>query len=293
MTDNIRHDPDDRLDHSIAALRNTPIPAGPNAQTIAATLAALRRAASGNFVAPDPTPVSSLSSVVTLFRSLKITVYRHRKASAISVALSLAIVCAFSLFGGGNSVSLAQVAERLRSVRSVTSTARTTIPGQNEPIILKVEQLGRRTRSEMPGGVITITDQDFGEILLVNPILKTATLTKMDTLAKVELLMGPQQQPAMPFDPIRDLRRLADQQGKSVGEQRIGNVKAKGIRSTLDGREITVWIDPDTKLPLRIETVVETAGQKTRVTLDEFAFDVPLDEKRFSLDAPPGFMPTQ
>ena len=51
--------------------------------------------------------------------------------------------------------------------------------------------------------------------------------------------------------------------------------------------DYTVWVDPETKLPVEIELVHTNRGQT--LYLDEFEFDFELDESAFSTEIPEGY----
>jgi len=277
MTDTDRHDSPDLLDRSIAAIRRAQAPPGPDSKAAADTLAAVRQAA-GLFQADAPN--------VKLFQKVVTMIYLHKKAVTLTVAAGgLAACVALLLVAAFPTASFAQVVEKLRNVHSMTCTERVTLPGNPQPMTVKMEYLGKKMRSEVGDSLIALTDQETGQAMVLDPKARTARI------AKVEVTGGPKS----PFemDPIDEVRKLAGKKGDPIGQQQIGAVKAKGFRVTEDGRMFTVWVDPATELPVRIEITVEMGGAKMNVTLDDLAFDVPLDEKRFSLEPPAGYTVTR
>ena len=51
-----------------------------------------------------------------------------------------------------------------------------------------------------------------------------------------------------------------------------------------------VWVDPMTKLPVRIEVIIERGwATETTVIYDNIQFDLPLDDSLFVLTVPPGY----
>lgn len=277
MTDADRYDSDDLLDRSIGAIRRAQAPPGPDGKAAADTLAALRRAAGGGIVASDD------ARFIALFRKILFMAYLHKKAVALTVAVAgCSVWIALLLVGAFSTVSFAQVAEKLRNVHTMTCTARTTTPGQATAMTARMEYLGNKMRSEVPDLFISINNPETGQSLILDPKTKTARLVKVEVI-------GPHPKLATELDPIGEMRKLAGKKGEPAGEQQIRGVKAKGLRVTEDSKEFTVWIDPATDLPVRIDMVVESAGKKMSIMFDELAFDVPLDEKRFSLEPPPGY----
>ncbi len=253
-------------------------PPGPDRNAAADTLAAVRRAA-GMFQTDDAPNVKLFPKVVTM-------IYLHKKAVTLTVAAGGLAACVVLLvMAAFPTVSFAQVVEKLRKVRSMTCTERMTLPGQAAPMAAKMEYLGKKMRSEVGDTLIAITDAEAGQAIILDPKAKTARI------AKVEVTGGAKS--PLELDPIEELRKLAGKKGEPVGEQEIGDVKAKGFRVTQDGKDFTVWVNPATDLPVRIEMAVAMGSTKVNVTLDDLAFDVPLDEKRFSLEPPAGYAVTR
>ena len=281
MNEENPYDENDLLERSILAMREAPTPDGPSGRTIADTLAALRGAAGGGVIRGDDAPsVNFFQKVVTM-------TYLHRKVAALIVAVGgLSAWIVLFAFGVFSSVSFAQVAEKLRDVKSLTCVSRLTIPGQTEPTLMKTEMLGGRMRNELPGKLVVIQDIVTSQVLMLNAQLKTADLTKVE-------VKGPAAKSLMNVDLIGQMRSFAGKKGEPAGELQIGKVKAKAFRVEDAGKAMTVWVDPATNLPLRIETTAEMAGKKVIVTMDELVFDAVLDEKRFSFDIPAGYTLTR
>jgi hypothetical protein len=134
-------------------------------------------------------------------------------------------------------------------------------------------------RNEGPGGVVTVSRRDGDRIrlLALEPRTKTAQLIE----ANLNEATGKNP------DFVAEFRALADKPGEPLGERQIGDVKAKGFKVMSDGQAVSVWAHPKTALPLLIEMDVPSVAGK--VVMSEIAFDVPLDEKLFSLDVPEGY----
>ncbi len=280
MNEENQYDENDVLGRSISALKNAHVPAGPSSQTTADTLAALRRAAGAGVLQKDVTPSAGF------FQKVLAMSYLHRKAAALIVAAGgLSVWAVLLAFGFFSSVTFAQVAEKLRDIKSLTYSARMTVPGATEPMVIKSEILGGRMRNELPGSTVMIMDIATSQTLILNSALKTANLTKIEVTG----------QPKAPIerDVISEMRSLVGKKGESVGELKIGNIKAKGFRVTESGKVMTIWVDPATDLPVRMETNVEIAGKTTNITMDDLVFDAPLDEKRFSMEIPAGYTVTK
>jgi hypothetical protein len=78
-------------------------------------------------------------------------------------------------------------------------------------------------------------------------------------------------------------------------EESLGRVKIDGrdaicFKVSKDDKEITVWADPDTALPIRIERLATEGIDKT--VLCDIAFDVELDDELFDMTLPDDYIVT-
>jgi hypothetical protein len=76
--------------------------------------------------------------------------------------------------------------------------------------------------------------------------------------------------------------------GENLGEMEINGRKAVGFRIVKDNKEITVWVDPDTALPIQIESKAND-GTET-LTLTNITFDVKLDDQLFDMTVPDDYL---
>jgi hypothetical protein len=75
---------------------------------------------------------------------------------------------------------------------------------------------------------------------------------------------------------------------ESLGEMEINGRKAVGFRIVKDNKEIMVWIDPDTSLPIQIESKAND-GTET-LSLTNITFDVELDDQLFDMTVPDDYL---
>jgi len=134
-----------------------------------------------------------------------------------------------------------------------------------------------RSRLEWPNGNYTIADASKSRKLFVNPKERKARLEEYGSPNLYE------------HEVLRDL-------------QNVHSVRALPPEE-LDGREVlgffvphvddyivTVWVEADTKLPVRIEAKYWGKGDNGRVTIiDDFVFDQELDAQLFTLEPPAGY----
>jgi len=133
----------------------------------------------------------------------------------------------------------------------------------------------RRTMSSMEDAV-SIIDLEAGRILTLTVSKKEAAYIDLKGL------------PSMPnyMDTLRNvISELQDSPHfvvEELGEQEIDGQRVIGFRAKHPKAEITIWADPETALPVRIEQI----GGQMQVICKNLKFDVPMDESLFSMDVP-------
>ncbi len=140
-----------------------------------------------------------------------------------------------------------------------------------------------RTRSERSDGTVFVFDR--GTRLRLNPTRKKAYIDKYpeDTESPKD-----DEGPGL-FGTLRKL--LADPQylpktkRELLGESEIDGRRAVGYRLTATSEITTMWADPDSLLPIQIETVYRMHPEM-KVIQTDFVYDVDLDESLFSLEPP-------
>ncbi len=146
-------------------------------------------------------------------------------------------------------------------------------------------------RVEQPDGSYSITDFARRRALVVDPAKKSARVWE-----------GLNSPGGLPERDIYDLfRSIAEKPIKSVPPRLIAGKEALGfvVPNPLamggaagpkppEGQTIA-WVDPQTKLPLRIETVTREDGATTTDITSIIAFDRPLDPELFNLTPPEGY----
>ena len=136
----------------------------------------------------------------------------------------------------------------------------------------------RRTMSNMED-VVSIIDLEAGRILSLTVSKKEAGYINLKGL------------PSMPnyMDTLRNvISELQDSPHfvvEELGEQEIDGQRVIGFRAKHPKVEITIWADPETALPVRIEQI----GGQMKIICKNLEFDVDLDESLFSMDVPDGY----
>jgi outer membrane lipoprotein-sorting protein len=144
---------------------------------------------------------------------------------------------------------------------------------------------------------ISIMDGQAAKLLMLMPSMKMAIAMDMKKMQEDMKKTGKMPKDAPP-DYFELVRRLVREGNSSVGEK-VENLGPKQI----DGRKavgfrvhnpmnsegyLTVWADPETAQPIRIEFEMEMLSG-ARIVMNNFSYDVDLDASMFSLEPPAGY----
>ena len=262
---------DDPIDRAADAIRRTPVPEGPSAPLTARTWAALRAAADQ----PDIVPFRR--------RNLMITVLKIAGA----VLASAGGLLYFAGFPPASATAeFTEVARKLQDAHTLSFRSTLRIAGQGDPdtarVFYKVPGL-IRTEPEPAGGPTAVMDAIRGKTLILDPAQKSALV----------LEGRPPQERGIKRDlaasMIDDMRRLGEKNGAPAGEKVIGEVRARGYRVQEQGQDVTVWVDPQKRLPLLIEIVGRLGTTEFRAAMADIQLDPKLDDALFSLEPPAGY----
>ena len=136
----------------------------------------------------------------------------------------------------------------------------------------------RRTMSNMPT-VTMIIDTDNAKLLALDTQAKTAAY------ADIEGDLGDRHRSFIKF--VRQIiRQLQEGQVEQLGEQLIDGQKAIGFVGKGQNEAVTIWADPETALPIRIEAQI---GQEFSFIMKNFELDADVDESLVSMDVPDGY----
>jgi hypothetical protein len=183
-----------------------------------------------------------------------------------------------------------------------TKTCRVTSDLDNRPeligrIFKKSLDLQRTESSEW----IVIDNGPAHKRLFLSPRTKTATLLDLTTPS------GDQGVSIQTLDQLKNIK-----ESQPIGQQQIDGKPAVGFRITHDGQGSgisyhmvqEIWADSRTHQIVRIDTnvaILSTTDRehpwvldkwrttKTHIRLDDFQWNVPLDDSLFSLTPPPGY----
>ncbi|MHC4171802.1 MAG: LolA family protein [Planctomycetota bacterium] len=136
----------------------------------------------------------------------------------------------------------------------------------------------RRTLSSVKSSV-SIIDLETSRILSLDSKKKEAAYIDLKGLPSIPNYME------ILRNVITELQDSPDFVVEELGEREFQGRRLIGFRATHPKAEVTIWADPETALPVRIEQV----GGQMKVTCKNLMFDVPMDKSLFSMDAPEGY----
>lgn len=272
MSEHETHKPDDIVDRAAAALRDVAVPDGPSPELLADTLSAIRAAEQGK-------PLNANSSRRRIFTMRFIT---KLAVAAVLVLFVGALVWTDSPWG--SQAAFADVLEKVQQVKSVRFKVEATYmpPGATKPSTGHLTMLisGDRMRQEMPNGFTSVTDFKTGRVVALMAPQKKAIVMRMENMPKQ----------AKDMNLLQSFRAMTPDAGKSIGRKEINGRMLDGYLIEKDGRTTTVWADPKTRLPMRMEAKVDMPmAPKSDVVMTDFQWDVPTDPAALSTDVPPGY----
>ena len=212
---------------------------------------------------------------------------RLRLAGRLAVAACLLVclgLCAVVLLRGrpaAASVSFADLVQHIRKARTLRCTIVFHLPGR-EPSPMSFASAPGRSRLTMQNGTAQITDSRQGRILVLKPARMIAIIRSS---------------PVMPqTNPMVDLQQLHETDGRFVAARTLDGMRCNVFRVDQESQTLMIWADPETNLPVRLETFDPLkidpgdppAGPKAIVT--DMEWDADLDEALFSVQLPPGYV---
>jgi hypothetical protein len=166
-----------------------------------------------------------------------------------------------------------------------------TVEGQ-PPLKMKGFYLEPTHMREENDGYVNISDWAARKRIGLDSKTKRATVFNLKNLPD-EMKNGMQE--GNWFEGMRQMLRAATTDPKakviSLGEKQLDGRKVVGFRFESPGTPMTLWADPVTQLPVRIESTV-AGPPKTEVVMTNFEFNIELDKSLFSVEIPDGYTVT-
>ncbi len=152
---------------------------------------------------------------------------------------------------------------------------------------------------------VEIWDGSQRKSLMLEPAAKRATVYHAAAMPKDNTPQGKDRLSAAPRrgagEPwpvaffrslLRDARDKPDVKIESLGQQEIDGRRVVGFRISCSGEVMSLWGDPKTGTPVRMEATNATIPY-LKVTMSDFELNVPMDESLFSVEPPAGYEVTQ
>lgn len=208
---------------------------------------------------------------------------QHRFAASLTVgATGILVWAVLALLGPWATVSYGAVADQIRAARTIQYHVTATANGVAAPEAASKVYMKEPGHLRIESAAATIiTDAAAEQTLSLDPRTQSAHLVTIKAGAPVPH--------GGPFDSVESFKKLAEAKGEPIADRKIGDVNAKGFELHVNDQNLSMWVDPKTRLPLRIESSALAGGQQVQVVLSDFVFDQPLDDALFNVTPPPGF----
>lgn len=231
------------------------------------------------------------------------------KSSIAKFALAASVIFAVALglfYGlGGGTIALAEVAQKLEQINSMSYSMHMTMTGlpgmpadfkmNMDMDILMANGLGMRMTGAANGSLASMSIMNFADKVMINLMPQTKQYMRI-TLTD-ELLDKTKQQNA---DPRTMVEGFLNTEYTDLGRSRIDGVEVQGFESNnpamtggmFKDTMVRIWVDVRTGYPLRMTIEGQSEFQEgTRIDaiVDNFQWNVPCDADMFDLTIPEGY----
>lgn len=244
--------------------------------------------------APVPKPLSPLSGPGTsqlrrrmapadgdrAFASRRMRKQWLTSGAAIALLTALVVTSPMLIPGTHPGAAFAEVQQAVTAIRSVRYRI-LDFHGDKDPYVTtSIFVSGLGSRADGPGGSEQITNMKAQRMLWLDHRARKATIYQL------YLTDGGQ-----PGDAFHEKIRTLAANARPVGTTQLDGKKVLQFTFASQG-EYVVLVDPETKLPLRME--IKTQGGRDgdtsfREVITDFIFDAPIDESAFEQKVPPGY----
>lgn len=208
----------------------------------------------------------------------------------VAIGAACAAVLAIWMFAPGHQSSahaFNMFAEALVNARSATFEMTIEIEGHPKQTAKNYYLAPGKFRNELPNMII-ISNFDVGKTITRGDASKTIVEMKF-----VNLPDDPRMRQSFDlFGKLRELlaetRDAKDEQYERLGEKMIDGHRAIGFHGATALAAVTMWGDPETGLPLLVETVW-SGTPSTRSTMSNFKLNAEVDPALFDTTAPEGY----
>lgn len=198
---------------------------------------------------------------------------------AAAAVIIIAVIIGLNLLGGSNP-AFAEIIQPFLTARTASFKMTMQIEGgptQNFDCLYAEPIRMRQTSKEQDA--VVISDLQKGKIVTLVPSQKKAYVTELENMPEDQGQFNM-------FSEIRkhilETQESEDTSVEFLGEMKINGLTAIGYHVQKPGFDMTVWADPQTKLPVQMENSVGPATY----TMTDIVLDVELDESLFSQEIP-------
>ena len=158
----------------------------------------------------------------------------------------------------------------------------------------EVTQMGK---TKIRNDVMRIENTTAGQTIVSIIDTKQGEALVMDESLKLSQRLSNQQLPELRgINPIEELVAAKNKSFRKLGNDRIANRIVEGYRIRglsvmgMSGQaEMTLWVDSESQLPVKIEMLNADPKRKTRIVFDQFSWNPELPNEDFALNPPQGF----
>jgi len=225
------------------------------------------------------------SSRIIVFRTLRrITMKSSITKIAAAAVIIIAVLISLNILGT-STPAFAEIVKPFLTAR--TASFKMTmevegVPTQTFDCLYAEPAHMRQTNNEQ--GAVVISDLQKGKIVTLSPAQKRAFVVELENMPDDE-----DQSQFNLFSEIRkhiqEAQQTQDESVQFLGEKEINGLRVIGYHVQKPIVDITVWADPQTKLPVEM---INKSGPTT-YTMTDIVFDVELDESLFNLEIPDGY----
>jgi outer membrane lipoprotein-sorting protein len=219
---------------------------------------------------------------------------RHPASLATAAAIFVLAITGVALWfhAGGTTPAFAEFMQPILEAKSATFKATFERDGKQVATANCMVLAPNRDRMELKQlgqpMEIQIADTSKGVGVMIDSARKTVVINKVVGLPREIASMNLLEEMR---SLVLDVRK-PDVKRESLGEKEVDGRRVVGWRVSGPGLHepggtVTIWGDPQTGLPIRIESYSALDGVKS--TLSDFAFNVDLDESLFSIEPPTGY----
>ena len=198
-----------------------------------------------------------------------------------------AIAALWLLVPGGQTAAQAfnRFAEAVVTAKTAKFQMEVNIEGQSKQTFQAFYLAPEKYRQELPG-IVNISDFQAGKMVTVMPEQKKVMVMNLKGAPQNKLAKSH-------FAQLRELlagaRDAKEDKYERLGEKEIDGKKAVGFRYDSPADTVTLWGDPATGMPVRVESVWGGLPH-TETVMSQFEINVELKESLFDTTPPEGYM---